>query len=253
MRHTRSQASMNCLIASIMLTATVSTVQSESNIDSSDGENLRVLLPPLQAPVVSSLLQDTESRVTRTSTASAMDSALYGRREGEVAASSPSSSSSFSSSPASLSRSPVSLLLGTLVVSETKDEAKSELVRTLGPLRDFSQDNSENSPQVTLDSLAQGASSPDSTIVPIDSPLLPPPPVTPLKHLDERCLLPKKEGSCFALFTRYAFDVKTKKCHEFIYSGCNGNGNNFQQPEECVKACNARGITKLAISVPIQG
>lgn len=232
-----------------MLTASVSIVQSDSNIDSHDGENLRVLLPPLQRPFVS-LLKDTESRIKP------IEERMLVLEDGEVF---------------SLSRSPAGLVLGTLVVSETKDEAKSELVRTLGPLRDFSQDNENknnynsnrnsnannnnnnnsnmkkkkkrNSPQVTLDS---EASSPDSTILPIDSP-----PVT--RQLDERCFLPKKQGSCFALFTRYAFDSKTKKCHEFIYSGCNGNGNNFEQPEECVKACNALGITKLAISIPIEG
>ncbi|XP_067625355.1 carboxypeptidase inhibitor SmCI-like [Eurosta solidaginis] len=53
----------------------------------------------------------------------------------------------------------------------------------------------------------------------------------------EECHQPKETGRCFALFYRYAYNVESRQCEEFIYGGCNGNRNNFESKEECEKKC----------------
>ena len=55
-----------------------------------------------------------------------------------------------------------------------------------------------------------------------------------------RCYLPKVTGPCKAQLTRFYFDRKWNKCMEFSYSGCLGNGNNFETIEECNEACNSQ-------------
>ena len=52
-----------------------------------------------------------------------------------------------------------------------------------------------------------------------------------------RCYLPKVTGPCKASLTKFYFDRKWNKCMEFSYSGCLGNGNNFETIEECNEAC----------------
>lgn len=179
---------------------------------------------------------------------------------------SPDSSSSSSSSPTAFS-SLASLTFASpspdngyrQTSHHTLNERESKLVRkTLGPLKDFSMDlmynereeeeekrNTErvketSSPYVTLE---WSESSPSDTILPIVTP-----PVTRVKQLDEQCSLPKKQGSCGARMLRYTYDIQTNKCHQFIYSGCNGNGNNFIEPADCIKACQAIGIVRLPIN-----
>lgn len=51
------------------------------------------------------------------------------------------------------------------------------------------------------------------------------------------CLLPAVRGNCRALFPRWRYDPKAGKCTEFIFGGCNGNGNNFRTLRQCVKTC----------------
>ena len=51
------------------------------------------------------------------------------------------------------------------------------------------------------------------------------------------CHQPKQVGRCFALFYRFAFNVETRKCEEFIYGGCGGNNNNFLTLEKCQNHC----------------
>jgi hypothetical protein len=64
------------------------------------------------------------------------------------------------------------------------------------------------------------------------------------------CNLPKKVGPCLAAFPRYYFDIKSGKCHKFIYGGCQGNGNNFVMRSECEKRCgnNSGMYTLIMIS-----
>ncbi|KAH8283189.1 hypothetical protein KR054_012652 [Drosophila jambulina] len=58
----------------------------------------------------------------------------------------------------------------------------------------------------------------------------------------EDCHQPKETGRCFALFYRYAYNVDTKSCEEFVYGGCAGNKNNFESKELCEQACLGRSV-----------
>uniref|UniRef100_A0A6B0V9S8 Putative kunitz n=1 Tax=Ixodes ricinus TaxID=34613 RepID=A0A6B0V9S8_IXORI len=61
-------------------------------------------------------------------------------------------------------------------------------------------------------------------------------------RLPELCMLEPDQGVCDSGATgsevfRYFFDPKTKECDIFSYSGCNGNENNFETPEQCKERC----------------
>ncbi|UYV74464.1 mig-6 [Cordylochernes scorpioides] len=62
------------------------------------------------------------------------------------------------------------------------------------------------------------------------------------------CRRPKKVGDCKAAIPRFYFDRTTKTCKEFIWGGCDSNGNNFHNHEECMTACEA---TPLRYAPPL--
>ncbi|XP_035683938.1 mucin-5B-like isoform X1 [Branchiostoma floridae] len=49
-------------------------------------------------------------------------------------------------------------------------------------------------------------------------------------------------GPCEAIFPRWYFNSQTGQCEQFIYGGCDGNGNNFVTVEECQDTC---GVTTV--------
>ena len=51
------------------------------------------------------------------------------------------------------------------------------------------------------------------------------------------CALPVNTGSCNGNVTRWYFNKKEGKCQQFIYSGCDANGNNFETLSECLCSC----------------
>ncbi|XP_068725068.1 uncharacterized protein [Montipora capricornis] len=51
------------------------------------------------------------------------------------------------------------------------------------------------------------------------------------------CELRPAPGPCFAFFPRFFFNATSKLCQEFIYGGCQGNGNNFKDIESCMNKC----------------
>ncbi|XP_046364803.2 tissue factor pathway inhibitor 2-like [Haliotis rufescens] len=60
------------------------------------------------------------------------------------------------------------------------------------------------------------------------------------KNLSRRrqiCRLPQDPGSCRKSIPRYFYNSFTKSCDIFIYSGCRGNYNNFDNYGKCLAMC----------------
>ncbi|KAM9308074.1 papilin-like [Gastrophryne carolinensis] len=68
---------------------------------------------------------------------------------------------------------------------------------------------------------------------------------------DKECVSPPYRGYCEAYAERYYYDADTNTCKNFIYGGCDGNGNNYKTLEECERAC--KKIDKDCVSPPVKG
>lgn len=62
-------------------------------------------------------------------------------------------------------------------------------------------------------------------------------------HGPSWCLAPADSGLCRASEKRFYYNSATGKCHQFKYTGCGGNNNNFATRRDCVRACK-RGFIK---------
>lgn len=51
------------------------------------------------------------------------------------------------------------------------------------------------------------------------------------------CQLPKVVGTCEKSIERYFFDSISQRCLLFVYTGCNGNDNNFETIQACKEMC----------------
>ena len=51
------------------------------------------------------------------------------------------------------------------------------------------------------------------------------------------CELDYEHGNCFDQRTYYYYDKHDGVCKSFIYSGCGGNQNRFQNQQECIEKC----------------
>lgn len=45
------------------------------------------------------------------------------------------------------------------------------------------------------------------------------------------------KGRCRAALNKWSWNPETLKCESFVYSGCDGNSNNFQTEKKCMKKC----------------
>ncbi|XP_078517904.1 collagen alpha-1(VII) chain-like isoform X1 [Lissotriton helveticus] len=63
---------------------------------------------------------------------------------------------------------------------------------------------------------------------------------------EERCYLPMDEGTCSRYTLRWYYNHKVGECRPFIYSGCHGNLNKFENQEDCEHWC----IHKTAADSP---
>lgn len=58
------------------------------------------------------------------------------------------------------------------------------------------------------------------------------------------CDVPKSSGYCHLNLQRWYFNKTTMMCHQFTYSGCDGNSNNFESELDCRNTCNAKEAGK---------
>lgn len=68
----------------------------------------------------------------------------------------------------------------------------------------------------------------------------------------EVCLMPAEVGSCeneTNYIRRYYFDDTRGTCLSFIYSGCNGNENNFQTYDSCLEKCQDSKLQSCILSM----
>lgn len=73
--------------------------------------------------------------------------------------------------------------------------------------------------------------------------------ISQLEH-ENICILPKAEGNCKGMLTRWYFDTSARKCMQFTYSGCMGNANNFESEYECNRNCYSYGDDTLIPPIP---
>ncbi|XP_066243548.1 kunitz-type protease inhibitor 4 [Saccopteryx leptura] len=55
--------------------------------------------------------------------------------------------------------------------------------------------------------------------------------------MKDPCKLDMDAGSCYEIHFRFFYNKTSKRCQSFIFSGCNGNLNNYELKIECQVAC----------------
>ena len=56
------------------------------------------------------------------------------------------------------------------------------------------------------------------------------------------CTLQPEAGNCRGSFPKYYYNKLTRKCELFVYGGCGGNGNRFNDVSSCQETCISSGI-----------
>ncbi|CDW53015.1 protein mig c; protein mig b; protein mig a [Trichuris trichiura] len=63
------------------------------------------------------------------------------------------------------------------------------------------------------------------------------------------CALPADEGPCLASVPKWYYDSSTGQCTNFVYGGCEGNGNRFSSKEECQNLCRHSQVSDRSADV----
>merc|ERR1711920_521261 len=71
-------------------------------------------------------------------------------------------------------------------------------------------------------------------------------------ELPERCKLPSSQGPCRAAMPRWYFNKDTKNCEQFIFGGCDGNGNNYPSRKKCEKKCSYLASQRVMLNDAIE-
>ncbi|EDO47798.1 predicted protein, partial [Nematostella vectensis] len=58
------------------------------------------------------------------------------------------------------------------------------------------------------------------------------------------CFLPLQRGPCKEFLPQWYFNASSGACEIFLYSGCDGNNNNFETYDKCFATCNGRFVGK---------
>ncbi|XP_006077699.2 kunitz-type protease inhibitor 3 isoform X1 [Bubalus kerabau] len=58
------------------------------------------------------------------------------------------------------------------------------------------------------------------------------------------CQLPQARGPCKAALLRYFYNSTSNACEPFSYGGCQGNDNNFETTEMCLRICQPPGLRR---------
>jgi len=53
----------------------------------------------------------------------------------------------------------------------------------------------------------------------------------------ELCNLPSDSGSCDMYVPAYFYDRLSRRCEQFVWSGCGGNANRFTSLSDCEQRC----------------
>uniref|UniRef100_A0A9L0JM52 Serine peptidase inhibitor, Kunitz type 4 n=2 Tax=Equus asinus TaxID=9793 RepID=A0A9L0JM52_EQUAS len=56
-------------------------------------------------------------------------------------------------------------------------------------------------------------------------------------ELKDPCQMDLKLGSCYEVHFRYFYNKTSKRCESFVYTGCDGNLNNYKLIIDCNIAC----------------
>ncbi|XP_078093726.1 tissue factor pathway inhibitor 2-like [Mustelus asterias] len=58
-----------------------------------------------------------------------------------------------------------------------------------------------------------------------------------IKKVPKICRLEADVGPCRGLFTKYFYNFTTQQCEDFVFGGCYGNDNKFNDIKTCQKEC----------------
>eukprot|EP01084_Bolivina_argentea_P228641 386123_1 len=70
-----------------------------------------------------------------------------------------------------------------------------------------------------------------------------------LGKADNPCSLPPNHGPCGDSLTRYYYNSNTATCTEFTYGGCEGNGNNFRNAQQCRQFCGSFDVCSSDLEI----